>query len=51
MAKFLAILSVHLPRRSEFLPQNAAVSSCLLENDPYDSTNICAQTYIAHIYI
>lgn len=39
-AKFLAILSSHLPRQGDFSPENAAVSSRALENDPYDSTNI-----------
>lgn len=40
IAKFLAILSIHLPRQDDFLAQNSAVSSHLLENDPYDSMNI-----------
>lgn len=40
IAEFLAILSIHLPRQDGFSPQNAAVSSRVLENDLYDSMNI-----------
>lgn len=40
IAKFLLILSICLPRQDDFSPQNAAVSSRVLENDPYDTMNI-----------
>lgn len=40
IAKFLVILSIHLPRQDDFSPQNAPVSSRVLENDLYDSMNI-----------
>lgn len=40
ITKFLLILSICLPRQDDFSPQNAAVSSRVLENDPYDTMDI-----------